>query len=91
MIHKPAPSQPADGIFILPRINGLFKINNQLTSRIGGGLGYKMPSLFNDQSEQEGYQHIEPLNIGNTQAEQSYGFNGDVNYRGALEQCPSQR
>jgi len=82
--NKPAPSQPADGIFILPRITGLFKINNQLTSRIGGGLGYKMPSLFNDQSEQEGYQHIEPLNIGNTQAEQSYGFNGDVNYRGAL-------
>ncbi|HZX59490.1 MAG TPA: TonB-dependent receptor plug domain-containing protein, partial [Mucilaginibacter sp.] len=80
----PAPSQPSNGIFILPRINALFKISNQFTSRVGGGLGYKMPTLFNDQSEQNGYQNIQPLNIGNTQAEQSYGLNGDVNYRSVV-------
>jgi outer membrane receptor for ferrienterochelin and colicins len=82
--NTPTPSRPSNGIFILPRINALFKISKQLTSRIGGGLGYKMPTLFNDQSEQDGYQHIQPLNIGNTQAEQSYGLNGDLNYRSAL-------
>lgn len=82
--NTPAPSQPSSGIFFLPRVNALFKINSKVTSRVGGGLGYKMPTLFNDQSEQDGYQNIQPLNIGNTQAEQSYGLNGDVNYRSAI-------
>ncbi|GAC1300629.1 MAG: hypothetical protein NVSMB24_01640 [Mucilaginibacter sp.] len=82
--NKPAPSRPSSGLFILPRVNALFKITDQLTSRISGGLGYKMPTLFNDESEQDGYQHIQPLNIGNTQAEQSYGLNGDLNYRSSL-------
>jgi outer membrane receptor for ferrienterochelin and colicins len=82
--NTPAPSKPGNGLFILPRVNALFKINDHLTSRIGGGLGYKMPTLFNGESEQDGYQHIQPLNIGNTQAEQSYGLNGDLNYRSAL-------
>lgn len=82
--NTPAPSRPSGGLFILPRINALFRITGQLTSRIGGGLGYKMPTLFNDQSEQDGYQHLQPLNIGNTQAEQSFGLNGDLNYRSAL-------
>jgi outer membrane receptor for ferrienterochelin and colicins len=82
--NTPAPAKPSNGLFFLPRVNALFKITDHLTSRIGGGLGYKMPTLFNDESEQEGYQHIQPLNIGNTQAEQSYGLNGDLNYRSAL-------
>ena len=82
--NSPAPARPSSGIFVLPRLNALFKITDHLSSRIGGGLGYKMPTLFNDESEQDGYQHIQPLRIGNTQAEQSYGFNGDLNYRGTL-------
>ena len=82
--NTPAPAKPTSGLFFLPRANALFKITDHLTSRIGGGLGYKMPTLFNDRSEQDGYQHIQPLNIGNTQAEQSYGLNGDLNYRSAL-------
>jgi len=82
--NAPAPSHPSNGIFFLPRVNALFKISSRLTSRVGGGVGYKMPTLFNDQSEQDGYQNVQPLNIGNTQAEQSYGLNGDINYRGAL-------
>ena len=82
--NAPAPAKPSSGLFVLPRVNALFKITGCLSSRIGGGLGYKMPTLFNDQSEQDGYQHIQPLNPGNTQAEQSYGLNGDLNYRSAL-------
>jgi iron complex outermembrane receptor protein len=82
--NTPAPGNQSDGIFILPRINALFKLNEHFTSRIGGGLGYKMPTLFNDQSEQDGYQNIQPLNTTNTKAEQSYGVNGDVNYRSAI-------
>jgi outer membrane receptor for ferrienterochelin and colicins len=74
----------SSGFFFLPRINALFKITDHLTSRFGGGLGYKMPTVFNDDSERDDYKHIQPLNIGNTQAEQSYGLNGDLNYRSAL-------
>ena len=79
--NTPAPEKPSSGYFILPRMNALIKLNRQFSSRIGGGLGYKMPSLFNDLSEQEGYQNIKPLNTGNTKAEQSYGLNADLNYR----------
>jgi outer membrane receptor for ferrienterochelin and colicins len=82
--NTPAPSNKTNGIFVLPRINGLFNLDKHWTSRIGGGLGYKMPTLFNDQSEQDGYQHINPLSIANTKAEQSVGANGDINYRSAI-------
>ncbi|MFC3365317.1 hypothetical protein ACFOG5_19250 [Pedobacter fastidiosus] len=47
-------------------------------------MGYKTPSLFSDEIEQDDYMHIKPLNIGNTQAEQSYCLNGDINYVRAL-------
>ncbi len=82
--NTPVPARPSSGLFILPRINALFKITPYLSSRIGGGLGYKMPILFNDESEQDGYQHIQQLNIGSTQAEKSYGLNADLNYRSKL-------
>ncbi|MDB5156218.1 MAG: TonB-dependent receptor plug [Mucilaginibacter sp.] len=82
--NTPSPGKPSNGLFLLPRMNVLFKLTDHLSSRVGGGLGYKMPTLFNDESEQDGYQQIQPLNIGNTQAEQSYGLNGDLNYRSAL-------
>jgi outer membrane receptor for ferrienterochelin and colicins len=82
--NTPAPNTSPSGAFILPRINGLFKINEHFTSRIGGGLGYKMPTLFNDESEQEGYQNINPLTIGGVKAERSAGANADVTFRSAV-------
>ena len=82
--NTPQTNNKLKGFFILPRINALFKLNERFTSRIGGGLGYKMPTLFNDQSEQQGYENISPLSFGNTKAEQSIGGNGDVNFRSAI-------
>lgn len=79
--NTPAPANKADGIFILPRINALIKYDDHWTSRIGGGLGYKMPTMFNDLSEEEGYENISPISVGNTKAEQSIGGNGDINFR----------
>ena len=79
--NTPAAFGTTNGIFMLPRVNGLFKINQNWSSRIGGGLGYKMPSLFNDQSEKEGYQKIDPLNIGSAKAEKSIGGNADINFK----------
>ena len=82
--NTPAPNSKSYGMFILPRVNGLFKINNQWTSRVGGGLGYKMPSLFNDLSEEKGYSVINPIVISNIKAEQSIGGNADINFRKAV-------
>ncbi|TCD00723.1 TonB-dependent receptor [Pedobacter frigidisoli] len=79
--NRPSASNASDGLFLLPRISGLFKLSPQLTSRIGGGLGYKMPAPFNDQSEQEGYENLRPMIINQLKAERSYGLNGDLNYR----------
>ena len=83
--NTPAPVNKANGIFVLPRINGLFKLDEHLTSRIGGGLGYKMPTLFSDQTEEQGYRYIQPVIISNLKAEQSFGLNGDINYRNAID------
>lgn len=82
--NTPGANNKHKGFFILPRINALFKLNEQFTSRIGTGLGYKMPTLFSDQSEQEGYENISPLSFSNTKAEQSIGGNGDINFRSAI-------
>ncbi|MDB5110266.1 MAG: outer rane receptor for ferrienterochelin and colicin, partial [Mucilaginibacter sp.] len=82
--NTPAPNNQRNGLFLLPRINALFKMNEHLTSRIGGGMGYKMPTIFNDQSEQQGYEYIQPLSITHTNAEKSSGANGDINYRNVV-------
>lgn len=82
--NSPAPSSPSNGLFLLPRVNALFKFDDHWSSRIGGGFGYKMPDLFNDDSEDEGYRYLQPLNIGATKAERSYGTNADVTYKNAI-------
>jgi outer membrane receptor for ferrienterochelin and colicins len=64
--------------FILPRISTLFKINNKITSRIGSGLGYKIPTIFTEQTESMQYQNI--LALSNVKAEQSIGGTIDINY-----------
>jgi iron complex outermembrane receptor protein/outer membrane receptor for ferrienterochelin and colicins len=47
--------------FVLPRIYGLYTFSNKLSSRIGGGLGYKIPTIFTEQAERLQYQDILPL------------------------------
>ncbi|MCC8427286.1 TonB-dependent receptor plug domain-containing protein [Mucilaginibacter sp. UR6-11] len=83
--NTPSPADNTNGLLLLPRINALIKITNQLTSRVGGGLGYKMPTIFNDQTEQQGYQYLQPLIIGQIKAEKSIGLNGDINYHAILD------
>ncbi|GHV07725.1 hypothetical protein FACS1894160_0800 [Bacteroidia bacterium] len=72
------------GFAFLPRISGLFKINNKLTSRIGGGFGYKTPTIFTEESERIQYQNVLPVNSELNKLERSYGANADVNYRTAI-------
>lgn len=65
--------------FLLPKISALFLINSKWSSRIGGGLGYKTPTIFTEQTEENQYQNLLPLN--NVTAEQSIGATGDLNYK----------
>ena len=73
--------QNAYGFFLLPRISALFKINKHLTSRIGGGLGYKTPTVFTEDGERIQFKNVLPIDVKNTKAEKSSGGNFDINYR----------
>lgn len=70
--------------FILPRINLLLNLNEHWTTRIGGGMGCKLPTIFSEEAERRTFQSILPIGIDNTKAETSLGANWDVNYKTIL-------
>jgi len=70
------------GFFLLPRFSVLLKLTPKLSSRIGGGLGYKEPSVFTEDAERIQFHHVLPINAATAKAEQSIGGNMDVNYKG---------
>jgi iron complex outermembrane receptor protein len=72
------------GFFALPRISALIKVNSKLTARIGGGLGYKIPSLFTEDAERIQFRNVMPVDDSKLKAEQSAGGNFDVNYKSPL-------
>jgi len=72
------------GFAFLPRISALFKISPKLTSRLGGGLGYKAPTIFTEDSERIQYRNVLPISTTANKLEKSYGANWDINYRTAL-------
>lgn len=69
------------GFAFLPRISALFKITPKLTSRIGGGFGYKSPTIFTEESERIQYRNVLAINSNTNKLEKSYGGNIDFNYR----------
>jgi iron complex outermembrane receptor protein len=72
------------GFELLPRISAMLKVNPKLTARLGGGLGYKTPTVFNEEAEKTQFQNILPINQNITQNERSAGGNFDINYRTKL-------
>ena len=70
-----------DKFYLLPRVSALFKWTNRLSTRIGGGLGYRNASIFNQESELLGYKNVLAINRNTTKAEQSYGGNADIGYK----------
>jgi outer membrane receptor for ferrienterochelin and colicins len=72
------------GVFVLPRISGLYKINSHFSTRLGGGLGYKAPTVFTEDAERIEFRNVLPIDVANTKAERSYGANYDVTYRTGL-------
>ncbi|HEV7332513.1 MAG TPA: TonB-dependent receptor [Flavisolibacter sp.] len=69
------------GFEILPRVSALFRLSPKLTTRIGGGAGYKTPTVFTEEAERIQFQNILPIDISRTQNERSLGGNWDINYR----------
>jgi iron complex outermembrane receptor protein len=74
----------AYGFFLLPRLSALFKFNEHFSSRLGGGLGYKAPTVFTEDAERIDFRNVLPIDVANTKAERSYGANYDLNYRTGL-------
>ncbi|MBB5647083.1 TonB-dependent receptor [Pedobacter cryoconitis] len=72
------------GFFFLPRVSGLWKINEHLSTRLGGGLGYKAPTVFTEDAERIQFRNVLPVDVNRTKAERSYGANYDINYRTLL-------
>ncbi len=69
------------GPAVLPRVSLLYKHSTELSSRIGGGLGYKAPTIFTEESERIIYRNILPISPDSNKLEKSYGGNADVNYK----------
>jgi iron complex outermembrane receptor protein len=69
------------GTFVLPRISLLFKPTKKLSARLGGGLGYKLPTICTEEAEALTYKNILPIDKSIVKAEKSVGGNFDINYK----------
>ena len=72
------------GFFPLPRISLLYKNDSGFSSRIGGGLGYKIPDIFTEEAEYINFENVLAIDKSTVDAERSYGVNFDVNYQTRL-------
>jgi iron complex outermembrane receptor protein len=72
------------GFFFLPRLSALFQFNSNLVARLGGGLGYKTPTVFTEDAERLQFRNVLPISVAETNAEQSIGGNLDVNYHASI-------
>lgn len=69
---------------LLPRISLLYKFNTAFSSRLGGGLGYKAPSVFNNDVDERDLRNttLAPSIL----LEKSWGINWDINYKQQIDE-----
>ena len=72
------------GFFPLPKISFLYKNDSGFSSRIGGGLGYKIPDIFTEEAEFINFENVLGIDKSSLKAERSYGVNLDFNYQTRL-------
>jgi iron complex outermembrane receptor protein len=72
------------GLFPLPKISLMVEPSELLTLRLGGGLGYKSPTVFSEEAEQLSFRNVLPIDPSQFEAERSAGANLDINYKIAL-------
>ena len=69
------------GAIALPRISMLYEPSQALTFRLGGGMGYKTPTVFTEDAERQQFRNILPIDTGEADLERSFGGNFDMNYK----------
>jgi iron complex outermembrane receptor protein/outer membrane receptor for ferrienterochelin and colicins len=69
-------------VFVLPRLSLLVKYDSKWSSRFGGGMGYKTPTIFTEETETIQYRNVEQLN--DVRSEKSYGGTADVNFKTSI-------
>ncbi|MEJ7678422.1 MAG: TonB-dependent receptor [Segetibacter sp.] len=67
--------------FLLPRLSALFVLNNHYSARLTGGLGYKMPAIFNEEAEMASYKNVRTINADKVKPELSEGISADLYYK----------
>jgi iron complex outermembrane receptor protein len=72
------------GFALLPRVSLLYKPTPAFSSRLGGGLGYKAPTIFTEESERIQYKNVIPISPEANKLERSYGANWDFNYKTSI-------
>jgi iron complex outermembrane receptor protein len=72
------------GWFVLPRVALLFNPKSKFSYRLGGGFGYKTPTIFSEETERLSFRGLNASNLSNLGAENSYGGNFDINYKTAI-------
>lgn len=72
------------GWFALPRIAMFYNPDNKFSYRLGGGFGYKTPTIFSEDTERISFRGLNATNLPNLGSESSYGGNFDINYSTAI-------
>lgn len=72
------------GFELLPRMSAMIRVTPKLTTRVGGGFGYKTPTIFTEEAERRQFRNLLPVDINAMKNERSLGGNWDINYRTRL-------
>ena len=68
------------GTLAIPHISLIYNLSAQTTFRIGGGAGYKEPTVFTEESESRQFRNILSLDYDLIRPERSSGVNADLNH-----------
>jgi len=69
--------------YLLPRAAIIYKLTSRFTARLGAGMAYKLPTVFNALTEEAGYNRVYPL-ASAVKAETSASSNLSFNYHGYM-------
>jgi iron complex outermembrane receptor protein len=67
------------GTFVTPRLSVMVRPSPSLTMRLGGGGGFKSPTIFTEEAEETGFRNVRPL--VNAEAERASSASFDLNWR----------
>ena len=67
------------GTFFTPRASLMHRPSALLAVRIGGGTGFKIPTIFTEEAEEAGFRKVHPLNAIHPEKAMSGSF--DLNWR----------